>query len=111
MIGYTQENTGFDINTTVPGIAGLAKRAVNIFPALQHLRVVRSWASLRILTADGLPIYDEIEGLPRLLCPHITQLCYPCLTALVSVTSNGFWGPGKPAQIDQFNLERFNVNV
>ena len=110
MIGYTQENTGFDINTTVPGIAGLAKRAVNIFPALQHLRVVRSWASLRILTADGLPIYDEIEGYPG--CYVLTS--HSCVT-LASLHSSLLppWilGQERPAQIDQFNLERFNVNV
>jgi glycine/D-amino acid oxidase-like deaminating enzyme len=110
MIGYTQENTGFDTNTTVTAAAQLAKRAVQIFPALQHIRVVRSWASLRILTADGLPIYDEIEGYPG--CYVLTS--HSCVT-LASLHSSLLppWilGGQKPAPIESFNLERFNVTV
>lgn len=110
MIGYTQENTGFDVETTVPAVKRLARRAVQIFPGLQHARVVRSWASLRILTGDGLPIYDEIEGYPGcyLLATH------SCIT-LASLHSSLFpaWilGSKRPAEIEGFNLERFNVQT
>ena len=110
MIGYTQENTGFDVSTSVPEAAGLAKRAVKIFPALQHTRVVRSWASLRVLTKDGLPIYDEVEGYPGcyILGTH------SCIT-LASLHSSMFalWilGDKRPIEIESFNLERFNTNV
>ena len=110
MIGYTQENKGFDVSTSVPEAAGLAKRAVKIFPALQHTRVVRSWASLRVLTKDGLPIYDEVEGYPGcyILGTH------SCIT-LASLHSSMFalWilGAKRPIEIESFNLERFNTNV
>ncbi|MFW2368101.1 MAG: NAD(P)/FAD-dependent oxidoreductase [Desulforhopalus sp.] len=108
MIGYTQENTGFDIKTTVPEAARLAQRAVQIFPGLQYARVVRSWASLRILTGDGLPIYDQLEDYPGcyLLATH------SCIT-LASMHSALFpsWilEGQKPVEIEGFNLERFNV--
>jgi glycine/D-amino acid oxidase-like deaminating enzyme len=110
MIGYTQEDRGFDVSTSVPEAAGLAKRAVKIFPALQHTRVVRSWASLRVLTKDGLPIYDEVEGYPGcyILGTH------SCIT-LASLHSSMFapWilGDKRPIEIEIFNLERFNTNV
>jgi glycine/D-amino acid oxidase-like deaminating enzyme len=110
MIGYTQENTGFDTNTTVTAAARLARRAMQIFPALLHIRVVRSWASLRILTADGLPIYDEIAGYPG--CYLLTS--HSCVT-LASLHSSLLppWilGGQRPAQIESFNLERFNVTI
>jgi glycine/D-amino acid oxidase-like deaminating enzyme len=84
MIGYTNENTGFDTETTVPAAMQLAKRAVTIFPALRHARVVRSWASLRILTGDGLPIYDHVEGYPGCYILDSTQLYYPRSIACIT---------------------------
>jgi len=40
-------------------VAALAKRAVDLFPKLAHAKLVRSWASLRIMAPDGIPIYQE----------------------------------------------------
>lgn len=110
MIGYTNENTGFDTETTVPAAMQLAKRAVKIFPALRHARVVRSWASLRILTGDGLPIYDHVEGYPG--CYILTA--HSCITLAplhASLLAPWILGAGRPAEIEGFNLERFNVTA
>lgn len=110
LIGYTQENTGFDTATTVPAAAQLAKRAIRIFPSLQHRRVVRSWASLRILTEDGLPIYDEVEDYPGcyILASHS---CVTQASLHWSLLPPWILGQARPAQIDDFKLERFNGNV
>jgi glycine/D-amino acid oxidase-like deaminating enzyme len=107
MIGYTNENTGFDTETTVPAAMQLAKRAVTIFPALRHARVVRSWASLRILTGDGLPIYDHVEGYPGcyILAAHS---CITLAPLHASLLAQWILGAGRPAEIEGFNLERFN---
>ncbi|WEX08279.1 FAD-dependent oxidoreductase [Chelativorans sp. AA-79] len=59
LIGDTKEEAGFDDRSSREGIAYLARRAVRLFPALSGARVVRSWAALRVLTADGDPVYDE----------------------------------------------------
>ncbi len=108
MIGYTQENTGFDTNTTVPAAAQLAKRAIQIFPALQHIRVVRSWASLRILTEDGLPLYDQVEGYPN--CYILaTHSCVTLASLHSTLLPPWILGSERPAEIESFNLERFNV--
>ena len=110
LIGYTQENTGFDTTTTVPAAAQLAKRAIKIFPSLTHTRVVRSWASLRILTEDGLPIYDKVEGYPG--CYILaTHSCVTLASLHWSLLPPWILGQERPAQIDEFKLERFNVNV
>ncbi len=110
MIGYTQENTGYDVNTSVPEAAGLAKRAVKIFPALYHAKVVRSWASLRVLTKDGLPIYDEVEGYSG--CYVLgTHSCITLASLHSSIFAPWILGGKRPTEIESFNLERFNTNV
>ena len=47
--------TGEDIAT----IASLARHAVDVFPHLTRVKLVRSWAALRIMSPDGLPIYQR----------------------------------------------------
>ena len=37
----------------------MARRAVALFPLLRSAQVVRSWGALRIMTPDGLPLYEE----------------------------------------------------
>lgn len=110
LIGYTQENTGFDTSTTVPGTARLAARAVRIFPGLVHARLVRSWASLRILTEDGLPVYDQLEEYPGiyLLGSHS---CITLASLHSAILPPWILGSRKPEEIEGFNVERFNVTV
>jgi glycine/D-amino acid oxidase-like deaminating enzyme len=110
MIGYTQENTGFDTTTSVPKAARLARRAVKIFPVLQCTRVVRSWASLRVLTRDGAPIYDEVEDYPG--CYILaTHSCVSLASLHCSILAPWILGAEKPAEIESFNLKRFDANV
>jgi glycine/D-amino acid oxidase-like deaminating enzyme len=58
-IGATNEEVGLDDRETVAGTARVARRAVTVFPHLARARLVRSWGALRILTPDGLPIYQR----------------------------------------------------
>ena len=108
MIGYTQENTDFEIGTTISAAVQLAKRAIRIFPTLHHIRVVRSWASLRILTEDGLPIYDEIDEFPGIYA-LATHSCVTLASLHMSLLPSWILGGKKPDAIRKFNLERFNV--
>jgi glycine/D-amino acid oxidase-like deaminating enzyme len=64
MIGATHEDAGFDLSTTADAGAGLARHATDIFPDLQHTRVVRTWSGLRVLTPDGCPLYAESKTHP-----------------------------------------------
>jgi glycine/D-amino acid oxidase-like deaminating enzyme len=63
-IGATNEEVGFVDDVTVEGIAGLAAKAVSTYPALGKARLVRSWGALRVLSPDGLPIYQESREMP-----------------------------------------------
>lgn len=63
-IGATNEEVGFDDRVTARGMAGLAAEAVAAYPALAKAQLVRSWGALRVLSPDGLPIYQESPSMP-----------------------------------------------
>ena len=63
-IGATNEEVGLDDRVTQPGLSGLAAEAIAAYPALARAQLVRSWGALRILSPDGLPIYQESAELP-----------------------------------------------
>ncbi len=58
-IGDTKEWVGFDDGVTHGGIGNMAARAIACFPALAGVKVVRSWGALRVMTPDGLPLYES----------------------------------------------------
>ena len=63
-IGATNEEVGLDDHVTQPGLSRLAADAIAVFPTLAKVQLVRSWGALRILTPDGLPIYQESPEMP-----------------------------------------------
>ena len=64
MMGYSVEEAGFDDRTSPGVLAETARQAVALLPLLEHLRVIRSWAGLRVLTPDGFPIYQQSADQP-----------------------------------------------
>ncbi|ARP92932.1 NAD(P)/FAD-dependent oxidoreductase [Bordetella genomosp. 13] len=65
LIGDSQEEAGYaDEIAGLPVLGTLADRAVRTLPALRDVRVVRSWAALRVMSRDGFPIYQESETCP-----------------------------------------------
>jgi glycine/D-amino acid oxidase-like deaminating enzyme len=63
-IGSTANDVGEDDGTTTDGIEWLARRAVATFPFIGEAQLVRAWGALRVLTADGFPIYQASESCP-----------------------------------------------
>lgn len=63
-IGATNEEVGRDDRVTQPGLSGLAAEAIAAYPALAKAQLVRSWGALRVLSPDGLPIYQESAEMP-----------------------------------------------
>jgi glycine/D-amino acid oxidase-like deaminating enzyme len=57
LVGDSQQERGFDEALDIPVLAAMAERATRAFPHLADARVVRSWAALRVMTPDGLPVY------------------------------------------------------
>lgn len=63
-IGATNEAVGHDDRVTQPRLSGLAAEAIAAFPALARAQLVRAWGALRILSPDGLPIYERSTTMP-----------------------------------------------
>ena len=64
MIGDSREEghdpTGIDLGIN----SVMANRAVRTFPLLGRVNVVRSWRAVRVMPADGFPIYDQSTSHP-----------------------------------------------
>ena len=63
-IGATNEEVGHNDRVTQSGLSGLAADAIGAYPALAKAQLVRSWGALRVLSPDGLPIYQESPNMP-----------------------------------------------
>jgi glycine/D-amino acid oxidase-like deaminating enzyme len=56
-IGGTKAEAGPDDSESLEQLAGLARHAITVLPALADVRVVRAWGALRVMTPDGYPVY------------------------------------------------------
>lgn len=63
-IGGTKADAGMDDSETLDVMAGLARHAVQVFPALADVRVVRAWGALRVMSPDGFPVYARSRQHP-----------------------------------------------
>lgn len=110
MLGDSQEDVGFDLTSTVDVLSEIAARAVRSFPALARLRIVRAWAALRIMTADGFPVYDESERYPgayALTCHSgVTLAAAHALRLAPAIAAGSFRELAAP-----FSVERFHVQA
>lgn len=70
--GSTMEDVGFDSKTTSAGIKKVRTAAEEICPVLESAQNVTSWAGLRPVTPDMLPIIGADAEYPSLLyaCGH-----------------------------------------
>lgn len=60
-IGASKAEVGLDDSEDMQTTANLAQHAIDVFPHLGKAKLVRSWAALRIMSPDGLPIYQRSE--------------------------------------------------
>lgn len=64
MLGDSKEEVGFDTSTTGDVTRAILDRAVRCFPHLATVRMMRTWGALRVMSPDGLPIYQTSERHP-----------------------------------------------
>lgn len=108
MLGYTVDDFGYDTATRPDRSRNVAAAALKAFPYLRDLRVVRIWAALRIMTADGLPIYDTSATHPGV---HVAT-CHSGVTlAAVHGMDVARWvlGEAMPKDFQVFSTRRFHV--
>jgi glycine/D-amino acid oxidase-like deaminating enzyme len=110
MLGDSAENAGFDDGTTRDVMADIARRARTAFPMLAHARIVRAWGALRIMTPDGLPVYEESATHPG----AFIAICHSGVTlAAAHADTLAPWiaGGARPAVIEPFVTARFKSST
>ncbi len=60
LIGGSREFVGFDHSTNSKVIREIAKRAIQVFPFLKHVHLIRTFSGFRPFTPDNLPILSEV---------------------------------------------------
>jgi glycine/D-amino acid oxidase-like deaminating enzyme len=104
LLGGSWEDVGYDTATTVDVTRDIAALAVRFFPFLEKVRLVRSWAALRILSPDNAPIYDEIAPGAFLVTCHSGV----SLAAIHAERVAGWLSDGAlPKEALPFGLKRF----
>jgi glycine oxidase len=66
IVGSTMEDVGFRPEVTSAGLARIMAATLSLCPALIRAKVRRSWAGLRPMTPDGLPVIGAEPRLPGL---------------------------------------------
>jgi glycine oxidase len=66
LVGSTEEDAGFDKQTTAQAIAGLLDFSIGLVPSLAGASLERCWAGLRPGSPDGLPFLGAVPGLDNL---------------------------------------------
>lgn len=108
LFGSSHEEAGFDTGTDVATAVRLARQAVRVLPALADLALVRHWGALRILTPDGLPIYEqspEHPGAFAVTCHSGVTLASIHALELAPAIAAG----ALPAGLGAFSSRRFDV--
>jgi glycine oxidase len=66
ILGSTMEYVGFRPEVTSEGLAQIIAATMSLCPGLTRAKIRRSWAGLRPISADGLPIIGPEPELPGL---------------------------------------------
>ena len=108
ILGATEEQTGFDARHTPEGVAQIRALASAILPSLGTAGMLSTWAGLRPMTRDGLPIIGADAELPSVLyaCGHGRHgiLLAPLTGALVTAEVTG---GVRPTAANAFSPLRF----
>lgn len=58
-IGDSKEAVGYDDHENAVITAKIAQHAIGVMPFLENIRLVRTWGALRVMSRDGLPVYQR----------------------------------------------------
>ncbi len=108
LLGDSAENVGLDDGVSRDVMSDIARRAHHSFPLLAHARIVRAWGALRIMTPDGLPVYEESKTHPG----AFIAICHSGVTlAAAHADTLAPWisGDPRPRVLEPFVTARFNT--
>ena len=104
--GDSLEDVGFNDYTTTDVLSAVAKRGLRTFPLLKNVKLVRTWAALRVYSPDSFPIYDEAPEHPG----AYVVTCHSGVTLAAAHASRiAPWiaGGEMPAELPAFTGNRF----
>jgi glycine/D-amino acid oxidase-like deaminating enzyme len=108
MIGDSEEARSRSLDTDHAVSSVMADRAIRMFPLLADLNVVRTWAAFRVMSPDGLPIYDRSRNHPGafIAMAHsgVTLAPHHALTLAEHVAAGHL-----PDALSAFSARRFDV--
>jgi sarcosine oxidase subunit beta len=110
LCGGTSEYADFDVTAREQNIYDIARRCVELVPALAHLSVLRSWAGVRPRTADGEFIISGSEKLDNFLVATGHDFVGVTHSLVTGELITEMMIDGKTsAPIDAFRLSRFDA--
>lgn len=104
--GDSMEEVGYNDFTTTDVLTKIAQRGVRTFPLLRNVRLVRTWAALRVYSPDGFPVYEQSQQYPG----AYVVTCHSGVTlAAAHVTRIAPWvlGGAMPEELGVFAGGRF----
>jgi glycine oxidase len=108
IIGATTEPSGFDAQHTAEGALQVRQLAAAILPSLEKAPMLSTWAGLRPMSPDGLPLIGADPDVPSVVyaCGHSRNgiLLAPLTGAIVAATITGRAQPTDPTP---FSPSRF----
>ncbi len=63
-LGFTREDADYDTRVTTAGIRSIVRGAVRRIPMLKDARLLRAFAGIRSMPADGLPCLGPVPRVP-----------------------------------------------
>ncbi|MGB0848054.1 MAG: NAD(P)/FAD-dependent oxidoreductase [Thiolinea sp.] len=105
-LGDSKEDVGYDDGESLAVSARIAQQAVMTYPRLEQANLLRNWGALRIMTADGLPVYTESRANPG--CYLAT--CHSGITlAAAHALAIPLWLEGRSdaPDLEKFDEQRF----
>ncbi len=106
LVGFTEEAVAFDSRVTAEGMRLLADNTMAGFPALGRLQVIRVYAGIRPMPADGLPIISEIPGRPGLILTA-THSGYTLAVLVGRTVADRVLGRDESGFFETYGLQRF----
>ena len=104
LLGHSNEEEGFDTSINQDIIKKIANKAIKIMPLLKDVKLIRSWAALRIVPLDGKSIYDTIDNSLHIVSTHSAITFAP---THVRELSKSILKGEMPEMLKDFSLNRF----
>lgn len=109
-IGVSHEEGTFEPATSVPVLARMAARAIEVLPTLAQARMVRSWGALRPMTPDGFAAYGQSATMPG----AFVAACHSGVTLSAvhaGPLAEGVLAGALPPSLVDLSPERFRVHA